>query len=138
MNKKITWQKLEVSDEQSDYGRWRIYKRSLPIKKWKNVGGKIIDLKTDYENFHRKYKEYLVEQQEQNFDIVIISDAKDHRERLCFLADTIKNKENGEIFYHNAYQSLGKNTGMYEYFPGDERAIKEDKVYLRFIDFINR
>ena len=136
MSKKITWEKIEIKGKYA-FSNWRIYKRSLPIKNWKNISGKIVDLKNDYENFHRKYKEDLVEQQEQNFDTVIVSDAKDHFERLCFLADTLKDKD-GNIFYNIAYQCIGKNTGMYYSFAGDEKAIKKDEVYLRFIDFINR
>lgn len=30
----------------------------------------------------------------------------------------------------------GRNTGMYYHFGGDDTAIKDDKVYLRFLDLI--
>lgn len=130
----MTWNLIK---DKYEFLNWRIYKRDTPIKLWKR-GDKIVNIEEEYNSFKKRYNENVAEQLPQKFDIVIVSDAHDHPERLCFLANTLKEKSTGDIIYDISYSSIGRNTGMFYHFAGDERAIKDDKVYLRFIDMINR
>lgn len=120
----------------TENGRWRIYKRNCPLKYLLDAHG---IKKTDQWEQDNKdtwtYAEHCI-LLPQTFDTVIVSDAHTHRERLCFLATKYIDTRDNSEHYNIRHTIAGRNTGMSRYFPGDEYSIKEDKVYLRFLDIL--
>lgn len=127
------WELIETTEN----GRWRIYKREKPLNFAPSfLGREIIPMEEWYKQSDGLTPKDYLEHLPQTFDTVIVSDARTHRERLCFLADRWKDTRDGREFWEINKSLCGRNTGMYYHFGGDDTAIKDDKVYLRFLDLI--
>lgn len=121
----------------TENGRWRIYKRKTPLKYLCNFSGTIMPA----EEWDKKVKHQYTYVEHcivlpQTFDTVIVSDAHTHRERLCFMAEKYINTKDNTEHWNITSNIAGRNTGMSRYFPGDEYSIKDDEVYLRFLDIL--
>lgn len=127
------WELLETTEN----GRWRVYKREKPLKFAQNfLGLEIIPIEEWYKESNGLTPNDYLEHLPQTFDTIIVSDARTHSERLCFLADHWKDTRDGRESWEINQSLCGRNTGMYCHFSGDDTAIKDDKVYLRFLDIL--
>lgn len=117
----------------NDSGRQKAYKLNHILTKGVcALTGKIIDvnrelIKTD---FREEFKQYVKD----GYDVIIVSDANSHTERLVFAG--IEYYKNGEHEYGRSRVVVGgKNTFMIS--GGDPKTIHSVEVYVRRLAQIN-
>jgi hypothetical protein len=116
-----------------DNGRQRFYKLSSPITKGFRAfkGGKK-DILSELEECKKRLKPEYSHLYDglTGIDIICISDAHTHTERLVFAATSFK-----DIYARTAVQIDGAYTMMIH--GGDDRMVKPDQVYLRRLASLN-
>lgn len=118
-----------------DIGNQRFYKVDFDIKKGTALGSREVDVKKEWSEFYDTIKE----EYSHNFkkdkvpNIVCISDAKTHIERLVFLGCYIPELET------HAWVNVqigGEHTMMIN--GGNAETIRDDIVYLRRLKQLNK
>ena len=113
-------------------GEQRFYELSAPIEKFTN-GLTTVKKELEYtRKFLRGDLKNLIPQGTSGWDIICVSDAHTHLERLVFLGCKV---EEGKYSRLNSLQLDGVHTMMIH--GGDERKMYPDKVYLRRLAVAN-
>jgi len=133
---------MEFTKVITDENGRRIYRSDTPITKGTNNFWTLSKAIKDLRNTQIKDGYELVgptlETITEGFNLVCISDAITHSERLVFPAAKVKKIKTGDVFYSifSFVQIAGKNTFLTT--GGDTSTILEDKCYLEQIIKANK
>ena len=113
-------------------GEQRFYKLSLPIGKFTNGLNTVAEeLEVVRDKLKEKWK-YLIPCDASSWDIMCVSDAHTHLERLLFLGCKV---DENTYYILSSLHLDGVHTMMIH--GGDERKMYPDKVYLRRLAVAN-
>lgn len=122
-----------------DRGNQRFYRASKIITKGTSFGREV-DVTTEYKDLIQSIlerKPHLTYLNGQSPNIVCISDAHTHDERLVFLGCEIPKESNDGHPYGRLSVQIGGEYTMLIH-GGDSKTMRDDKVYLRRLAILNK
>jgi len=118
-----------------DYGKQRYYELDFNVVNFKfSKPKKIEDIKLMEGKLRPGW--YIVNDVSKSTNIICISDANTHIERLVFAGFLAKNKETGEEVYSCSHTPIGGQITMLIH-GGDIDSVHDDEVYIRHLRMLN-